>query len=271
MRKKGYTYILALLLACMILGPVQIKAEEQRSPRLVDDAELLTDDEEAKISEKLDTISKERECDVVIVTANSLEGKTSEAYADDFYDENGYGFGKDSDGILLLVSMEDRDWAISTCGYGITAFTDAGQKFMTEQFLPYLGDGDYALAFEEFADLCDDFILQANTGEPYDVGNLPEISYRAYFPIWALMSFAAAFLIMFVIALIRKRSLKSVHSNASAEDYIKKDSLKFAVKEDIFLTEHITSRKIETDTSIGGSTTHTSSSGQTHGGSSGKF
>lgn len=271
MRKGCYKYITALLLSCMIWAPVQVKAEKETPSRLVDNGELLSEDEEAELREKLDTISTERECDVVIVTAKSLDGKTSEAYADDFYDENGYGMGEDADGILLLVSMEDRDWAISTCGYGIEAFTDAGQEYMTEQFLPYLSDGDYALAFDEFANLCDDFILQADTGEPYDVGNLPVESYREYFPVWILLSFGVSFLLMFMIAQIRKLSLKSVQSEEEAQVYMKKDTLKFAVKEDTFVRQQVRTRKIERDTNKGGSTTHKSSSGTTHGGSSGKF
>ena len=61
-----------------------------------------------------------------MVTTDSLNGKTPEAYADDLYDNNGYGFGTDCDGVLLLVSTEDWDWHLSTCGYGMTAITDDG-------------------------------------------------------------------------------------------------------------------------------------------------
>ena len=41
-------------------------------------------------------------------------GKTAEAYADDYYDYNGYGYGENDDGLLLLVSMGEREWAITT-------------------------------------------------------------------------------------------------------------------------------------------------------------
>ena len=30
----------------------------------------------------------------------------------DFFDYNGFGIGPDADGILLMISMEDRDWEI---------------------------------------------------------------------------------------------------------------------------------------------------------------
>ena len=37
--------------------------------------------------------------------------------------------------------------SISTCGYGITAFTDAGIQYLGEQMTPCMADGDYAGAF----------------------------------------------------------------------------------------------------------------------------
>jgi hypothetical protein len=45
----------------------------------------------------------------------------------------GIDVGENRDGVLLLVSTGDRKWHISTCGYGITAFTDAGIQYLGEQ------------------------------------------------------------------------------------------------------------------------------------------
>ena len=53
-------------------------------------------------------------------------------------------------------------------------FTDAGQEYMTDNFGSYLSDGEYYDGFMKFADLCEEFIIQAQSGEPYDVENLPE-------------------------------------------------------------------------------------------------
>ena len=62
-------------------------------------------------------------------------------FADDLYDYCQYGYGPDMDGVLLLVSVGDRKWHISTCGYGITAFTDAGIQYLGEQMTPFMADG----------------------------------------------------------------------------------------------------------------------------------
>lgn len=46
---------------------------------------------------------------MIIVTVDSLNGKTVEEYADDYYDDNGYGYGENNSGILFLVAMDDRE------------------------------------------------------------------------------------------------------------------------------------------------------------------
>lgn len=242
-------------------------------PRLVDMADLLSDSEEADLSYMLDEISERQQVDVVVVTVDSMEGESATAYSDDFYDYNGYGFGEDRDGILLLVSMEERDWSITTRGYGITVVTDAGRDYISETIVDDLGLEDYVSAFTNFATLCDDFITQANEGTPYDADNLPD---EGGFGI--IGSFVIAYGIAFIIALIStgimKGQLNSVHSQSGADTYMKQDSMQLTKKNDMFLYTRVDRRKKpekEPQSPSGGSTTHTSSSGATHGGGSGKF
>ena len=135
-------------------------------PRLVDMADLLSDSEESDLLDRLDEISERQQVDIVVVTVDSMEGETVMVYTDDFYDYNGYGFGDNRDGIILLISMGEREWYISTRGYGIRAITDGGREYISEQFVSDLSAGDYAAAFTNYAKLCDDFITQAKTGDP---------------------------------------------------------------------------------------------------------
>ncbi len=241
-------------------------------PRLADMAGILSDSEWAELSEKLDEISERQQVDVVVVTAQTTDGEPAGAYADDFYDYNGYGFGDGRDGILLLVSMDERDWYISTTGFGITAFTDAGREYIAEKILEDLSMDDYAAAFTNFADLCDDFITQARTGEPYDEDHLPKESFGV------VGSLAAAFVIAFIVSLIvtgvMKGQLKTVHSQSKADSYMIQGSLQLTKKNDLFLYRNVDRRKKEEkkeSDNPGGSRTHTSSSGTTHGGGGGKF
>ena len=144
--------------------------------RMFDDAEVLTEDEDNELEDALEELSLRQSFDVTIATIESMESvgaDSMEQFADDLYDYCQYGYGPDMDGVLLLVSVGDRKWHISTCGYGITAFTDAGIQYLGEQMTPFMADGDYAGAFRTFVQWSDTYIDAARAGHPYDVNNLP--------------------------------------------------------------------------------------------------
>ena len=237
-------------------------------PRMVDNADILTDEEEAELEGILDEISERQQLDVVVATVDSLEGKTPMEYADDFYDYNGYGFGENKDGVILLLSMEARDWWISTTGYGITVFTDAGIQYLSEKFLPYFGDDEYMDGFKEFATWSDQFITQANEDEPYDSGSMPKEKAGIK---WVGYSILIGFMLSFIIACIKRSSMKSIVQQHSAAEYTRPGSVNMTYRNDRFIRKHTTSRKIEKSSSSSGSSTHTSSSGSSHGGGGGKF
>ena len=98
MKKKCLSILCLLLLFVSVALPVHAVGS---SPRLVDNADYLTDSEEATLLNKLDEISARQGLDIVIVTIPDLYGEDITAFADDFYDENGY----QPDGILLLISV----------------------------------------------------------------------------------------------------------------------------------------------------------------------
>lgn len=265
-------------------GAFEEKIEpDVKLPRMVDHANLLNGAEKAHLLLLLDEISQRQQLDVVVVTVDSLDGKTPMNYADDFYDNNGYGFGENHDGILLLVSMEDRDWWISTTGYGITAFTDAGLEYIGNRVVPKLSNGRYGKAFEIFAEKCDAFITQARTGEPYDVGNMPKTPFRFG---WCLVIsvviglFTAACVIWYL-----QRQLETVHAQTDARNYTRSCAPMLTTNKDIYLYSTMSSRpKLKPEDFCqdrsrssfgggfsGGSSTHRSSSGRFHGGRGGKF
>lgn len=267
MKKLILTILFALIL-CMMSG-ISAFAESDL-PRVVDVAELLTDSEEYDLLCKLDEISERQQADIVVLTVDTLDGMEPMEYADDFYDYFDYGFGETRDGVLLLVSMEDRDWWMTTTGYGITAITDAGIEYISDKFLPDLSDGNYASAFTTYAELCDEFFTQAKTGEPYNANNLPKDPFNIA---WSLfVSVIIGFVIALISTNIMKGKLKTVHTQYAANNYIKANSMNVNESRDIFLYTQVTRHERPKETSSSSdSTTHTSSSGTTHGGGGGKF
>lgn len=271
MKKRSKFLILMILLVSLM--PLSVfgkstNSSERKLPRFVDNAGLLSEDEADDLTKKLNEISKRQNLDVVIITVDSLEGRTATEVADDTFDYNGFGMGKEFDGILLLISMEDRDWAISTRGYGITVFTDAGQKYMVDQFMEYISDGDYYKGFAKFADLSDQFITQAQKDAPYDTSSLPKEPVSPLLII-GISILGGAFVALIVTSVMRGK-LTSVSRQRMAGNYIVNTVMEPNANMDLYLYSVVT-KTAKPKENEGGSSTHTSSSGSTHGGSSGKF
>jgi len=260
MKKSILSLTLILLIFSLTFSAFAVSSVS----RLVDEADLLSVQEEQYLLNRLNEISDHYDLDVVIVTVDSMNGATAESYADDYYDYNGYR----PDGVLLLISMYERQWAISTTGYGITAFTDAGLAYLEEQFIDDLSEGNYADAFQTFISESENMIIQAQSGSPYDVGNMPKAPFQ---PLKSLMiSLVIGIVAALIITGIMKSQLKSVRSQAAAAQYVKDGSMELTLCRDIYLYRNITRQKRDSGSS-GGSSTHRGSSGTSHGGRSGGF
>ena len=267
--------LLSLLLVVLLVMSVPFCAFAEGKDYVVDSADLIFDANEEELEAQLKGVSEEIGMDVVVVTTNTLDGKTPEAYADDYYDYNGYA----DDGCLFLISMEDRDWHISTKGYAITCITDYGIGVLEEECVGSLSNGDYYIACSKYGKLVKEFYNEAKTGIPYDTNNYytdengntigaPEKKSVAK---GLFISLVAALIIAFVIMSIVKSSYKPVKFNRSAANYLVDGSLKVTQSYEHFLYSNVTKTARSDSSSGGGSSTHSSSSGSTHGGGGGKF
>ena len=242
--------------------------------RMFDDAEVLTEDEDNELEDALEELSLRQSFDVTIATIESMESvgaDSMEQFADDLYDYCQYGYGPDMDGVLLLVSVGDRKWHISTCGYGITAFTDAGIQYLGEQMTPDMADGDYAAAFRTFIQWTDAYVTAAREGHPYDVDNMPKEPFSI---VYLGVALVIGLITALIVTGVMKSRLKSVAPQRDATSYVRQGSMKLTNQRDLYLYRdvHRTERPKESSSSdSGGSSTHTSSSGTTHGGGGGSF
>ena len=250
----------------------------QSVPYVVDDAGLLTDSEISALTAKAQTISEAHNCAVSIVTTSSLDGKTATAFADDYYDYNGYGVGSDHTGILFLICPEQRDWAITTTGGAIRIFTDYGQDYMVDKMKPSLKVDDYAGAFDIYLDTCEELIKAAEAGDPVDgvlqeEGTFHKLFHGKAFIGGILLSLGLGFLLSGIPMGKLKNEINNVHARTDAVEYTRPGSLQLRDQRDMFLYTNTTrtAKPKETKSSGGGSSTHFGSSGTSHGGSSGKY
>ena len=279
MKKRFFTLALALFFILSITLPVCAESGDGfNSPyaRLQDDAALLSSDEYNEVLSRLDEISDRQSFDVVIHTTEDMDGYSSVvAYADDYYDYNGYGYGEDRDGIILVVAMNTRDLYISTCGFGITAFTDYGIDTLLDDVKGYFSDGDYYGGFCSFISEADEYITSAKNGSPYDINDgdyYYGLERSGFFNFtWLMASLIMGLVCALIIVGTMKAQLKTVRPALAAGSYVRKDSIKVKSERDIYLYRNVSRTEIVRESSSGGSSTHVSSSGTTHGGGGTKF
>lgn len=269
---KQLTGMIAAVLLAVSSFPIEAMAAggfAREYERLMDMADLLTEEEEEELIATLDEISERQNLEIVVVTAENLEGYSDgQEYTDDLYEYCDFGYGDGRDGIMLLLDMDGRDWYISTQGYGITAFPDAAITYLGNEMKEDLSAGNYATAFRIYAADCDQMITRARDGNPFSKKDLPhEPLSPLVLPICLGIGLVAAFLTVNSM----KAKLKTVHSQKAAADYVKKGSMQLTAQQDLFLYNKIDRVKKEEKSSSGDSTTHKSSSGTTHGGGRGKF
>ena len=133
-----------------IIDSNELDAEEKS--RLDDSSNLLTNAEQEKILSKLNNVSEKNYFDMVIVTVDSLNGKTEQEYADEYYSNNNFGYGSNSEGIILLVAMKERRVRISARGRENTLDDKCIENIMSS-VRPELTAKNYYNAFLSFIDL----------------------------------------------------------------------------------------------------------------------
>ncbi len=275
-------------------------------PSVTDEAALLSSDEYSSLTEMLDEIRENYDMDVSVVTANELYSYSAEASADDIFDYNGYGCGEDDDGILFYICMGTREYHFSTHAYGMTVFNDSALIYLEDEVVSYLSSGDYYSAFVTYAEICEELLISAESGEyygastggyynsgeyyygdddyyyyddydySYDYDYTPQKNYAAPF----VIAIIASLVIAFVLTAVQLGKMETAVKQSSANQYMKPGSMNLTSSRDIYLYSHTkkTPRPKNNSSSGGarggsshGGGGHISSSGRTHGGRGGRF
>ena len=141
-RRIGKLRVWALLL---LAASFLLCAYSEEDPKVFDDAGLFDETEEALLQQEIVKTAGKLSLDVVVVTSDDVRGKSSGRYADDYYDDHGFGYEKESgSGILLLIDMDNRMVEVSTSGLAMEMYTDLDVDNMLDYvIMPHMRDGDY--------------------------------------------------------------------------------------------------------------------------------
>jgi uncharacterized protein len=121
-----------------------------------DFVDLMTDEEEAGVREKLEELHRERDIEFLVVTIETMSkyGHSGEIepFATGLFNHRGIGDATRNDGILMLVSRYDRTMRIEVgSGYGDSK-NDAMAAIIDDVMFPHFRDDDYARGIDRGVD-----------------------------------------------------------------------------------------------------------------------
>lgn len=247
---------LSLVLACAALVPGSLLATdtalaaegdwanaEAQLAHVTDAADILTDDEEGALETQAQLIEDQYGFGAYIVTVDDYTDFTGSSVFDaatTIYREYSLGAGEGKDGLLLLLSMNDRDYSLITYGdEGNYAFNDEGRELMTDFFLDDFANDEWSAGFEDYLTWTAAYLDAAATGEPYSDGNIPMS--RSDAALTLALYIAAIILIPLIVMFIavrgRDAKMKTVAAATEASHYVS-SSLNLTRSNDTFT--HVT-------------------------------
>jgi uncharacterized protein len=235
--------LFSLLLVLVLVLSMAVSVSAATDAFVYDDAGLLTEAEWVDLSTRLAQLSDTYNAQIVVVTIPSAEGNDPDAIVEYFYDNMGIGYGEGLDGVLLLVCMDPREYRILSNGYCAAAIDPADINAIGSVIVNDLSEGDYADAFDIFAEKCEYYLDGHLNGFSFNFG----------------MNLMIALMVGLVAGLITAKSLKgqlkTVRKQHRAQNYVKSGSMNLTEQNEIFLYKDVrrTEKNNDSDTSSSGS------------------
>ena len=142
--KRFLSILTAVFLLALLILPVS--AAENPEYCVFDMEGLLTDEEYWALEDYAQNTSERQQCAVYFLSVNDFRDYGDGVIYDvarQIYQENHLGMGESKDGVMLILSMADRDYCLLAHGFGDTALTDYGKDYISEKFLDNFAHNDW--------------------------------------------------------------------------------------------------------------------------------
>ncbi len=146
-KKRGMTRALLILtLLLTLLTPALARAGEM----VVDECGLFSVTEIAQIEELIQDIRDTYQMDAVVMTSRKVPDNKSSTteeqtqdFADEYFDQNGYGLGEDRAGVLYLIDVNNRVLYLGTSGVMIDCINDSRLEKLLDTAYQWAASGNY--------------------------------------------------------------------------------------------------------------------------------
>lgn len=251
--------------------------QEAQLDHVTDSVGILSQEQWQALEQQARDISKEHNFEVYAVIVDNYQnysnGSVQDA-AEAIYKRYSLGSGFEKDGLMLLLSMNDRDFSMITHGgNGNYTFNDDGREYMTKYFLDDFAENDWYAGLQDYFLWSGKYLTAAEEGEPYSYSRVPMSDEERNSAIMIRM--AIIFLVPLAIAgiyvSVLSAKMKNVAKATKAGGYIA-GNLTLNVKKDQFVHATESRTKISSDSNSGGGSSRSSGGGSKgFSGTSGKF
>lgn len=267
-----------MLLLLLLLAASCLPVFGEEKQQVFDGASLLDADQAQQLESRVQSLRETYRMNFLLVTTQDAGGKDSEAYADDFCMDQGFYEDEQNGTAVFLIDMDNRSVWISTSRDMQYYLTDNRVQQVIDGGFAALKEGRYAECFVGMLDQTVEF-LEAGIPDDqyrYDEETGRVVRYRSIRPFEAGIAFlialaAAGGAAVWVVGRYRMKWGNYEYP------FREKGRMKFQVKEDRFVNQIVTTRRIPRNPppSQGGggsrTTTHTSSGGGSFGGGGRNF
>lgn len=289
--KKTLTFFAAFLI---LLGMFAVNSFAWTTTRVDDAADLFSDSEEVTIGDLLAEFGLNTSYSAVVLTTGYADGKTSQEYADDYFDNLILSEGWEEKGILFLIDTDNREVCISTMGECIEVYAGSIDYIIDSGF-DELADGYYSDCIVNMIDAASECAQSIPEDDYY--GDYYDDEYYGDYPLYAggyyddnyyqssddsfsFSNLLICIVISVVIAAISVFAVKSGYKNMGKGDEFDADDvvLELTGSNDTVISRNVITTRVPKNNShnrpggsSGGGVSHRSSGGFSHGGGSRKF
>ena len=246
MKKK---VIVSLLFAlCLLLGMTAAAHADAQIDYVSDYAGLLSDTQRRDLNDRAAEIADEYNFGVFVVVVNDYKSYVNGSIADfseEVFHRYGLGRGQKEEGVLLAMSMNDRDYDIYAHGdFGNYAFTDYGKDQLANSFLDDFRRNDWAGGFRGYLETSAVMLQKAEEGSPVDTFIPDPVERPRFNAVKAMMCLALGTLFGGGAVGTMKRSMKTAVKQTRAENYVGRGGVTLRTERDEFLNRSVTRTRI---------------------------
>lgn len=230
-----------------------------------DDAGLLTMEEEEALEEECERLFQTHDTGVYIITTPNFGGGDIKDWQRKIFSQYDLGADSAGSGVMLAISMAERDWGLVGFGTAQEAFSTYARERLGSLILDDLSEGEFYKAFSGYLSIADDCLSAAEEGNPYTEQHRYREGWR--FPVIFGVSFLLSLGISAAVVLTWKKGMNTRVRQKGAMEYLKEGSFYLSNKSDLFLYHTVNrTKRPKQDSSSGSSGMHSD-----HSGTSGKF